>query len=97
VLDRLMKYFHWQDEQGLEQALLVAASRPIDLARIRAVSLAEGRPRELQVFLDRLRTLKRKRTARKMGHGACKCRRTHPVLRGRPDCTLLANPNHGNR
>jgi hypothetical protein len=55
VLDRLMKFYHWDDEQGLEQALLVARSRRIDLERIREVSLREGKSAQLRRFITELR------------------------------------------
>jgi hypothetical protein len=54
VLDRLMKYYHWNDEQGLEQALLVARHRKIDLDRVRDVSSREGKLDEYRVFAGRL-------------------------------------------
>ena len=55
VLDRLMKYYHWNDEQGLEQALLVARHRKIDLGRVRALSKREGKHAQLEIFESRLR------------------------------------------
>jgi Nucleotidyl transferase of unknown function (DUF2204) len=54
VLDRLMKYYHWNDEQGLEQAVLVARHRKIDLARVREVSRREGKLIAFKVFEARL-------------------------------------------
>jgi hypothetical protein len=41
VLDRLMQFFHWNDRQALEQALLVSTSQKVNLRRIREVSLRE--------------------------------------------------------
>lgn len=55
VLDRLMKYYHWDDEQGLDQALLVAKHRKIELARIREVSRREGKLEQYRVFEARAR------------------------------------------
>jgi hypothetical protein len=55
VLDRLMKYYHWDDEQGLDQAVLVASTHKIDLARVRAVSHGEGKQRAFKSFEARLR------------------------------------------
>jgi hypothetical protein len=34
VMDRLAGYYHWNDLQGLEQALAVARRHPVDLGRI---------------------------------------------------------------
>ena len=56
VLDRLMKYFHWSDEQGLEQALLVASFQDVDLPTIKNVSIAEGASELFAVFERRLRS-----------------------------------------
>jgi hypothetical protein len=55
VLDRLMKYYHWNDAQGLEQAILVAQRQKVDLERIRDVSKHEGKLREYTVFEARTR------------------------------------------
>ncbi|MFH1278069.1 MAG: hypothetical protein ABIK65_06800 [Candidatus Eisenbacteria bacterium] len=42
VKDRLAAYYHWNDLQCLEQALLVTASREIDFAEVERWSGAEG-------------------------------------------------------
>jgi hypothetical protein len=42
VKDRLAAYYHWKDLQSLEQALLVAQSRDVDLREIARWSTAEG-------------------------------------------------------
>ena len=42
VKDRLAAYFHWKDRQSLEQAVLVAKARDIDLAEVKRWSNAEG-------------------------------------------------------
>jgi hypothetical protein len=55
VLDRLMKFYHWGDLQGLEQAVLVARHQPIDLERVAAASLREGKRAEHETFRRRLR------------------------------------------
>jgi len=41
VKDRLAAYFHWNDRQSLEQALLVAKAQPVDIKEIRRWSKAE--------------------------------------------------------
>jgi hypothetical protein len=41
VKDRLAAYFHWNDQQCLEQALLVACASDIDLAEIKRWSFKE--------------------------------------------------------
>lgn len=42
VKDRLAGYYHWQDRQSLEQAVMVAVSRPVDLVEIERWSKIEG-------------------------------------------------------
>ncbi|MEX2208800.1 MAG: hypothetical protein WEF50_21500 [Myxococcota bacterium] len=42
VMDRLSKYFHWGDMQGLEQAIEVAKRQPVELARIERWARGEG-------------------------------------------------------
>ena len=42
VKDRLAAYYHWKDRQSLEQALLVARRRSIDLKEIQRWSGQEG-------------------------------------------------------
>lgn len=42
VKDRLAAYFHWRDRQALEQAILVANNRTVNLKEIRRWSRQEG-------------------------------------------------------
>lgn len=42
VKDRLAAYFHWKDQQSLEQAILVARDQTVDLEEIRRWSVNEG-------------------------------------------------------
>lgn len=51
VKDRLAAYFHWNDRQGLNQAVAVAKSHPIDVADIEAWSKREGMRNKFQDFL----------------------------------------------
>ena len=44
VKDRLASFFHWNDPQALEQALLVAEGHKIDLKDVKRWAKAEGRP-----------------------------------------------------
>ena len=55
VKDRLAAFYHWGDRQGLEQALLVAHSRKIDLNNIRNWSVREGKKDRFKEFMQRLR------------------------------------------
>ncbi|TRO81985.1 hypothetical protein [Trichloromonas acetexigens] len=54
VKDRLAAYFHWNDLECLEQALLVGRSNDIDLAEIERWSKKEGQPGKFVNFRDRL-------------------------------------------
>ena len=42
VKDRLSAYYHWQDQQCLEQAVMVAREHPIDVKEIERWSTHEG-------------------------------------------------------
>jgi len=46
VKDRLAAYYHWDDNQGLEQALLVAKYNTVNLKEILAWSEQEGKTKE---------------------------------------------------
>ena len=54
VKDRLAAYFHWNDRQALEQAVLVAKAQPIDLDNVSRWSDSEGNAPKFQVFKQRL-------------------------------------------
>ena len=54
VMDRLAAWYHWNDPQSLEQALLVAKEREIDMDEIRAWSDAEGMEMKFLHFEERL-------------------------------------------
>ncbi len=42
VKDRLAAYYHWKDKQSLEQAILIARNRTIDVEEVRRWSVNEG-------------------------------------------------------
>jgi len=54
VKDRLASYFHWNDEQALEQALLVAQNHEIDLKDLKRWSKEEGFISLFEHFLKQL-------------------------------------------
>jgi hypothetical protein len=58
VKDRLAAFYHWGDRQSLEQALLVAKARKIDLDDVGHWSRLEGNPAKFRVFSERLRSRK---------------------------------------
>jgi len=55
VKDRLAAYFHWNDQQCLEQALLVAYASDIDIDEIERWSLKEGYEKKFLYFHDLLK------------------------------------------
>jgi hypothetical protein len=42
VKDRLAAYYHWKDQQSLEQAILVTRDQPVDLDEVQRWSAKEG-------------------------------------------------------
>lgn len=61
VKDRLAAYYYWEDKQSLDQALLVAESKPIDLKEVHRWSAAEGKAAEFEAIRSRLAQAVRKR------------------------------------
>jgi hypothetical protein len=55
VMDRLAAFYHWNDPQGLEQAVLVSLKHPVNLKDIEAWSVNEGMKKKYAIFLDELR------------------------------------------
>ena len=55
VKDRLAAFYHWDDRQSLEQAVLVAARQKVDLKEIKRWSLNEGFPDKFEEFAKQLK------------------------------------------
>jgi hypothetical protein len=55
VKDRLAAYYHWNDQQALEQAIMVTKSCKIDFHEVERWSKKEGHIEEHQQFIKRLR------------------------------------------
>jgi len=55
VKDRLAAYYHWNDPQALEQALMVAKAQKINLRDVKRWSEKEGHAEKYREFLIRLR------------------------------------------
>jgi hypothetical protein len=53
-MDRLAGYYHWNDPQGLNQALAVARHHHIDLRRVEEWSKTERTEAKFRDFVDRL-------------------------------------------
>ena len=54
VKDRLCAFYFWNDLQGLEQAILVTRSQPVDMKEIKRWSKVEGKEKEFKAFTDKL-------------------------------------------
>lgn len=54
VMDRLAAYYHWNDPQTLDQAILVAGNQKIDIETIEAWSSREGYGEKYSIFLRQL-------------------------------------------
>ena len=65
VKDRLAAFFHWNDRQSLEQALLVAKAQRINLADISRWSQAEGHDKKFMLFKQ---MLQQRKTRKRIGH-----------------------------
>jgi hypothetical protein len=59
IKDRLAAYYHWNDRQSLEQALLVCRAKPFDLEEIRRWSAKENMTDKFDAFRMRLKRKKR--------------------------------------
>jgi predicted transcriptional regulator len=54
VKDRLASFYHWNDKQSLEQAILVSLDNEIDLKEIQRWSIKEGMRDKLETFMNTL-------------------------------------------
>ncbi len=59
VMDRLAGYFHWNDLQSLDQAVMVASSQEISLAKLDAWAKREGASEKFRRFKRQLASGKR--------------------------------------
>lgn len=60
VKDRLAAYYHWNDQQALEQAVMVAKAQRVNLKEIERWSAKEGQKEKYNVFAERLKKKGRK-------------------------------------
>lgn len=58
VKDRLSSYYHWNDKQGLEQAINICLEQEIDLEELKRWSLQENHSGKFQIFMERLKKVK---------------------------------------
>lgn len=58
VMDRLAAYYHWNDRQGLDQAVMIAKKHPIKIEKIKMWSKNEGHEKKFSEFLEQWRIQK---------------------------------------
>lgn len=54
VKDRLAAYYHWNDKQSLEQAILVCEEKKVDLKEVGRWSKNEGMSKKFEAFKENL-------------------------------------------
>jgi hypothetical protein len=60
VMDRLAAYFHWNDLQSLDQAVMVALSQNVSVPKLNAWAKREGASAKLQKFKQQVAARKRR-------------------------------------
>lgn len=58
IKDRLAAYYHWDDEQSLQQAIWVAEKNECDLQSIKEWSMREGSEAKYSIFEQKIKKLK---------------------------------------
>jgi len=58
VKDRLAAFYHWEDRQALEQAVLVCKAVEVDLKEVKRWSINEGMSDKYERFIERLNVIK---------------------------------------
>ncbi len=58
VKDRLAAYYHWNDPQALEQALMLATAQKINLQEVKRWSAKEGQREKYNAFVNMLKRKK---------------------------------------
>lgn len=58
VKDRLAAYYHWNDRQGLDQAVWVAQAQPVKLTEVKKWSTNEGNLKKYEEFETALKKSK---------------------------------------
>ncbi len=61
VMDRLAGYYHWDDKQNLDQAIMIAKRHPVKIKNAEEWSKSEGEEKKFIEFLDKLKEIKRKK------------------------------------
>jgi hypothetical protein len=77
AMDRLAAFYHWNDRQSLEQALLLARHRKVDLRAIASWSASEGMKSKYGIFRRALsRTRPETRPTRPPGYVSSRTRKS---------------------
>jgi hypothetical protein len=58
VKDRLASFYHWNDKQGLEQAISICHEQEIDLSEVEKWSLQENQSEKFNIFITRFKKIK---------------------------------------
>jgi hypothetical protein len=59
VMDRLAGFYHWDDKQNLDQAIIIAKRHPLKIKTIEDWSKSEGKENKFNEFLKKLKEIKR--------------------------------------
>lgn len=62
VKDRLTSFYHWNDKQGLEQAINICLEQEVDLQEVEKWSFRENQEAKFQLFLKQLSKEKKAKT-----------------------------------
>src|ERR1700722_13299041 len=57
VKDRLASFYHWNDKQGLEQAVNICLEQEIDLEEVKRWSVREKQITKFEIFRELLKKL----------------------------------------
>lgn len=55
VLDRLAAFYHWNDRQGLDQAVLICKKQKVNLSKVKVWSKAESMLEKFEIFKSELK------------------------------------------
>lgn len=67
VKDRLGSYYHWNDLQGLEQAINICLEQDVDLTEVESWSLSEGQSKKYSIFLKQRKEIMIRKEDRRSG------------------------------
>ena len=57
VKDRLASFFHWDDREGLEQAISICPNTKLDLDEVKDWAISQAEAAKLTIFLKRLENI----------------------------------------